>query len=68
MPENFDFYVGLEASAQRLTTYEPEPAPGLLPTSAYASVLIRSVYPDDGVEEHARGGEVADASADEDHP
>lgn len=54
MPENFDFFVGLEASAQRLTTYEPELVPGLLQTPAYASVLIRSVYPDDGAEEHAR--------------
>lgn len=54
MPENFDFFVGLEASAQRLTTYEPELVPGLLQTPAYASVLIRSAYPDDGAEEHAR--------------
>ncbi|MQY22129.1 hypothetical protein NRB20_52420 [Nocardia sp. RB20] len=54
MPENFDFFVGLEASAQRLTTYEPELVPGLLQTPAYASTLIRSVYPDDGPEEHAR--------------
>ncbi|WP_328409558.1 helix-turn-helix domain-containing protein [Nocardia sp. NBC_00403] len=54
IPANFDFFVGLEASAHRLTTYEPELVPGLLQTSAYASVLIRSVYPEDGAEEHAR--------------
>lgn len=54
IPANFDFFVGLEASAQRLTTYESELVPGLLQTPAYASVLIRSVYPDDGAEEHAR--------------
>jgi transcriptional regulator with XRE-family HTH domain len=54
IPANFNFFVGLEASAQRLTTYEPELVPGLLQTPAYASVLIRSVYPDDGAEEHAR--------------
>ncbi|WP_062982864.1 helix-turn-helix domain-containing protein [Nocardia anaemiae] len=54
MSANFDFFVGLEASAQRLTTYESELVPGLLQTPAYASVLIRSVYPDDNAEEHAR--------------
>ncbi|MGW4770313.1 helix-turn-helix domain-containing protein [Nocardia sp. NPDC004278] len=54
LPANFNFYVGLESSAQRLTTYEPELVPGLLQTPAYASVLIRSVYPDDDAEEHAR--------------
>lgn len=54
MPANFDFFVGLEASAQRLTTYQSELVPGLLQTPAYASVLIRSVYPDDSGEEHAR--------------
>ncbi|MBY8863321.1 helix-turn-helix domain-containing protein [Nocardia sp. CA2R105] len=54
MPENFDFFVGLEASAQRLTSYEPELVPGLLQTPAYASTLIRSVYPDDSAEGHTR--------------
>ncbi|MEV4236940.1 helix-turn-helix transcriptional regulator [Nocardia sp. NPDC049737] len=54
LPRNFDFYVGLEASAQRLTTYEPELVPGLLQTPAYASVLIRSGFPDDDADEHAR--------------
>ncbi|WP_280382375.1 helix-turn-helix domain-containing protein [Nocardia wallacei] len=54
MPPKFDFYVGLEAAARRLTTYEPELVPGLLQTPGYASTLIRSVYPEDGPEEHAR--------------
>lgn len=54
IPAKFDYFVGLEASARRLTTYEPELVHGLLQTPAYASVLIRSVYPDDGAEEHAR--------------
>ncbi|WP_327095610.1 helix-turn-helix domain-containing protein [Nocardia vinacea] len=54
LPKNFDFYVGLEASAQRLKTYEPELVPGLLQTPAYASVLIRSGFPDDDADEHAR--------------
>jgi transcriptional regulator with XRE-family HTH domain len=56
LPRNFDFYVGLEASARRLTTYEPELVPGLLQTPAYASVLIRSVYPDDDAEEWGSPG------------
>jgi len=45
---------GLEASAYRLTTYEPELVPGLLQTPAYASVLIHAAHPGDGAEEHAR--------------
>ncbi|WP_312033458.1 helix-turn-helix transcriptional regulator [Nocardia veterana] len=54
LPPNFDFYVGLEASARRLTTYEPELVPGLLQTPAYASVLFHTGYPADSAEEHAR--------------
>ena len=54
LPPNFDFYVGLEASAQELTTYEPFLVPGLLQTPAYASVLFHAGYPDDSAEEHAR--------------
>jgi transcriptional regulator with XRE-family HTH domain len=54
LPMNFDFYVGLEASAQRLTTYEPELVPGLLQTSAYASVLFHAGHPNDTADEHAR--------------
>lgn len=54
LPANFDFYVGLEASACRLTTYEPELVPGLLQTPAYASALFHIGYPDDSADEHAR--------------
>ncbi|PPJ03454.1 XRE family transcriptional regulator [Nocardia nova] len=54
IPQNFEFYVGLEASAQRLKTYEPELVPGLLQIPAYASVLIHTVFPDETAEEHAR--------------
>ena len=54
IPPKFDFYVGLEAAARLLTTYEVELVPGLLQVPGYASTLIRSVYPDDGPEEHAR--------------
>ena len=54
LPPSFDFYVGLEASALRLTTYEPELVPGLLQTPAYASVLFHAGHPDDSADEHAR--------------
>ncbi|MEV5651612.1 helix-turn-helix transcriptional regulator [Nocardia sp. NPDC052254] len=54
LPPSFDFYVGLEASALRLTTYEPELVPGLLQTPTYASVLFHSGHPDDSADEHAR--------------
>ncbi|MGW0054570.1 helix-turn-helix domain-containing protein [Nocardia nova] len=54
LPPNFDFYVGLEASAKRLITYEPELVPGLLQTPAYASVLFHTGYPTDTADEHAR--------------
>src|SRR6266567_6247981 len=36
IPENFDVFVGLEASAQRLTSYQSELVPGLLQTADYA--------------------------------
>ena len=54
LPPTFDFYVGLEASAYRLTTYEPELVPGLLQTPSYASVLFHAGFPNDTADEHAR--------------
>ncbi|WP_067674873.1 helix-turn-helix domain-containing protein [Nocardia miyunensis] len=54
IPANFDFFVGLEASAQRLTSYEPELVPGLLQTPVYAGALFHAGYPDDSAEKHAR--------------
>lgn len=54
IPENFDFYVGLEASARSLKTYEPELVPGLLQTPAYASAMFGTAHPTDTAEEHAR--------------
>lgn len=54
IPQNFDFYVGLEAAAQRLVSYEPELIPGLLQTPAYGSALMRASHPEDSEEEHAR--------------
>ncbi|MBF6145026.1 helix-turn-helix domain-containing protein [Nocardia nova] len=54
IPENFDFYVGLEASARSLKTYEPELVPGLLQTPAYAGAMCSTAHPEDTAEEHAR--------------
>jgi transcriptional regulator with XRE-family HTH domain len=41
IPKWFDVYIGLEAAASRLRTYEPELVPGLLQTEAYATEVIR---------------------------
>ncbi|WP_280272280.1 helix-turn-helix domain-containing protein [Nocardia wallacei] len=54
IPENFDVYVGLEASAQRLTSYQSELVPGLLQTAEYARALNGLGYPDDSEAEVER--------------
>ncbi|WP_433532451.1 helix-turn-helix domain-containing protein [Micromonospora sp. CA-263727] len=41
LPEWFEFYVGLEAEAATLRTYEAEAVPGLLQTEAYARQVYR---------------------------
>ncbi|WP_067826247.1 helix-turn-helix domain-containing protein [Nocardia inohanensis] len=47
IPENFDVYVGLEASAQQLSCYQSELVPGLLQTADYARALNSQGYPND---------------------
>ncbi|WP_246023845.1 helix-turn-helix domain-containing protein [Nocardia yunnanensis] len=47
IPENFDVYVGLEASAQQLSCYQSELVPGLLQTADYARALNRLGYPEE---------------------
>ncbi|WP_068059582.1 helix-turn-helix domain-containing protein [Nocardia xishanensis] len=47
IPANFSVYVGLEASAETLTSYQPDLVPGLLQTADYARVLARAANPDD---------------------
>ncbi|MBF6135749.1 helix-turn-helix domain-containing protein [Nocardia otitidiscaviarum] len=54
IPENFDVYVGLEASAQQLSCYQSELVPGLLQTADYARALNRLGYPDDSEAELER--------------
>ncbi|MGW5112214.1 helix-turn-helix domain-containing protein [Nocardia sp. NPDC004123] len=51
IPENFDVYVGLEASAQQLSCYQSELVPGLLQTVEYARALNRLGYPEETVVE-----------------
>lgn len=47
IPENFDVYVGLEASARRLACYQSELVLGLFQIADYARALNRLGYPDD---------------------
>ncbi|MEU3009272.1 helix-turn-helix domain-containing protein [Nocardia asteroides] len=51
IPENFDIYVGLEASARRLRAYQSELVLGLLQTADYARALNQLGYPQDSVDE-----------------
>ncbi|MET9488167.1 helix-turn-helix transcriptional regulator [Nocardia sp. NPDC006630] len=46
IPEGFNVYVGLEASARGLISYQPDLIPGLLQTADYARVLISDYWPD----------------------
>lgn len=46
LPSNFDDYVGLEAAAQQLISYQ-ELVPGLLQTTDYARTMIGNYYVDE---------------------
>ncbi|MFI9640618.1 helix-turn-helix domain-containing protein [Micromonospora sp. NPDC051925] len=50
LPEWFEFYVGLEAEAAGLRTYEAESVPGLLQTEAYAREMFRRTAGEEGLE------------------
>ncbi len=50
LPEWFEFYVGLEAEAATLRTYEAESVPGLLQTEAYAREIYRITAGEDAIE------------------
>ncbi|MEV0807992.1 helix-turn-helix transcriptional regulator [Micromonospora sp. NPDC050200] len=50
LPEWFEFYVGLEAEAAALRTYEAESVPGLLQTEAYAREIYRRTAGEEGLE------------------
>ncbi|KAF0849449.1 helix-turn-helix domain-containing protein [Nocardia caishijiensis] len=54
IPENFDIYIGLEASARRLQTYQSELVPGLLQTADYVRTLNQLACPADSSAELER--------------
>ncbi|GAB4584269.1 helix-turn-helix domain-containing protein [Nocardia sp. IFM 10818] len=51
IPEGFNVYVGLEASARALISYQPDLIPGLMQTADYARVLISDYWPDAAVDQ-----------------
>ncbi|MBF6133630.1 helix-turn-helix domain-containing protein [Nocardia otitidiscaviarum] len=53
IPKDFDVYVGLEAAAAKITTYQPELVPGLLQIADYDRALAAS-RPDDTDDERER--------------
>ncbi|MFF0717582.1 helix-turn-helix transcriptional regulator [Verrucosispora sp. NA02020] len=55
IPEWFELYVGLEAAAARLRTYEAQLVPGLLQTKAYATRVYEVARPEMTREEIQRG-------------
>lgn len=46
LPDWFEVYVGLEAEAAEIKTFEPQLIPGLLQTAEYARAVIRAEHPD----------------------
>ena len=58
MPSEYSTYVGLEAEASEIRTYQPELVHGLLQTEAYARAVIRTFRPNDTAEEIDRRVEV----------
>jgi transcriptional regulator with XRE-family HTH domain len=54
LPSGFDIYVGLEAEAQGLRSYETDLVHGLLQTTDYALAVLRELRPKDSEEQIAR--------------
>ncbi|MFI5777301.1 helix-turn-helix domain-containing protein [Nocardia sp. NPDC051570] len=54
MSMKFGVFVGLEAAARKLTTYEPEFVPGLLQIPAYTDAIMRVARPEESAESHAQ--------------
>ncbi|WP_306356426.1 MULTISPECIES: helix-turn-helix transcriptional regulator [unclassified Nocardia] len=54
IPKDFDVYVGLEAAASKIITYQPELVPGLLQIAEYDRALVSQIWPDDSPEEWER--------------
>jgi len=55
LPSGFDIYVGLEAEASGLRSYETDVVHGLLQTTDYAAAVLRELRPRDSGEQVARG-------------
>ncbi|MGK8509291.1 helix-turn-helix domain-containing protein [Nocardia asiatica] len=47
IPKTFDVYVGLEAAAVKLVSYQPDLIPGLLQTADYDRALVRLTWPEE---------------------
>lgn len=58
IPGTFDVYVGLEAAATKIHSYQPDLVPGLLQTAAYDYALVRHIWPSAGKEEWDRRVEI----------
>lgn len=52
IPRDFDVYVGLEAAAVGITTFQPELIPGLFQTGDYVRALNRAAFPTASAELH----------------
>jgi transcriptional regulator with XRE-family HTH domain len=46
LPEWFQTYIGLEAEASQIQTFEPQIVPGILQTADYAQAVMRVEHPD----------------------
>jgi transcriptional regulator with XRE-family HTH domain len=55
LPSGFDIYVGLEAEASGLRSYESDVIHGLLQTTDYARTVLRELRPRDSEEQIERG-------------
>jgi transcriptional regulator with XRE-family HTH domain len=54
VPDWFDLFVGLEAAASHLSSFQQELVPGVLQTADYARTLIRADHPGEGEAEIER--------------
>lgn len=53
IPKDFDVYVGLEAAASKMISYQPDLVPGLLQTEAYERALGQERWPEWAADEHS---------------
>jgi transcriptional regulator with XRE-family HTH domain len=58
LPSGFDIYVGLEAEASALRSYETNVVHGLLQTTDYALAVLRELRPRDSGEQISRGADL----------